>query len=396
MLDSRAPADPPVVLSLDVGSSSLKAAVRDPDLRMHAEISGLRDGPEAEPAHVTISGTGSFVEHARLSDGWTGAVAEIADAMARRGLYPDVIAHRVVHGTPLLAEPRRADELLVARLRGEAHLDPLHLPRQLAVLEEARARWPGAEMVLVPDGGFFAVLPQEAVTLPLPAEARATGLRRWGFHGLAVQSVIDLLPGLGGAVVVHLGSGCSVTAVQDGRPRSTTMALSPAGGIPSLTRSGDLDPEVVLRLVEQADGSVPAVRELLNRRSGVAGLAGGRTDVRELLAADDAAADLALRVFVRSVAMATAAAVTTLDTWDSLVFSGGIGQHSGEVRELVCARLLTLRHGVPGGSVPSERLVGAGVRVLAVPIDEEAVIDRLARGVLPAVPRPRGFALPKR
>jgi acetate kinase len=198
-----------------------------------------------------------------------------------------------------------------------------------------------------------------------------------------VQSVVDSVPGLGAAVVVHLGSGCSVSAVQDGASRATTMALSPAGGVPSLTRSGDLDPEVVLRLVEMHDGSVPAVRELVNRRSGVAGLSGGRTDVRELLAADDDTAVLALRVFVRDVAMAAAAAVTTLDRWDTLVFTGGIGLHSAEIRERVCERLLPLRPGAATRSgTPSERLTATGLRVLGVPVDEEAVMDRLARALV--------------
>ncbi|MGY1726332.1 hypothetical protein ACI79J_05125 [Geodermatophilus sp. SYSU D01062] len=396
MSDQPPATDPPVVLSLDVGSSSLKAAVRDPDLRLRVEVAGLRDEPGGEPARVTVTGTGSFVEHARLPGGWAGATAEVADAVARRGLHPHVVAHRVVHGSPLLTGPRRADAAVLARLRAEAHLDPLHLPRQLAVLDEARTCWPAAEVVLVPDGGFFAGLPDDAVTLPLPAEARAAGLRRWGFHGLAVQSVVDLLPGLGGAVVVHLGSGCSVSAVQDGRPRSTTMALSPAGGIPSLTRSGDLDPEVVLRLVELADGSVPAVRDLLHRRSGVAGVSGGRTDVRELLAAQDGSADLALRVFVRAVATAAAGAVTTLDSWDALVFTGGVGRNSAELRERVCARLLPLRHVPETGGAPSERLVGTGLRVLAVPVDEEAVMDRLARRVVAGLPGGRGLAVPQR
>ncbi|MGY1669818.1 hypothetical protein [Geodermatophilus sp. SYSU D00710] len=396
MLDHPAPARPPVVLSLDAGSSSLEAAVRDPDLRLRVEITGLdRTGPGAA-AHVTISGTDSVVEHARLPGGWAGALTEVADAMARRALRPQVVAHRVVQGTRLLTGPRRAAPTVLAGLHAEAGLDPLHLPRQLAVLEEARTHWPAAEVVLVPDDGFFAALPDEAVVLALPAEARAAGLRRWGYHGLAVQSVVDLLPGLGGAVVVHLGGGCSVAAVQDGRPRSTTTALSPVGGIPSPTRSGDLDPEVVLRLVELAGGSVPAVRELLARRSGVAGIAGGRADLRELVTADDRAGALALRVFVRSVAMAVAGAVTTLDTWDAVVFSGGIGQHSAELRERVCERLLPLRHVGDAGGVPSERLVGTGVRVLAVPVDEEAVMDRLARGVVAAVPGGRGVAVPQR
>jgi len=250
------------------------------------------------------------------------------------------------------------------------------------VLQQGRVVWPDAEVLLVPDNLFHRSLPDEAVELPLPAEVRATGLRRWGFHGLAVQSVVDELPGLGSGVVVHLGSGCSVTAVQGGASRSTSMSLSPAGGIPSVTRSGDLDPEVVLRLVDAGGGSISGVRELLNQRSGISGLSGGRTDIRGLLAAADPAADLAVRVFVRQVAMSIAAAVTTLDGWDTLVFTGGIGMNSEEIRERICARLLPIRPGATEyAGPPSQRLVATGLRVCTVPVDEEAVMDRLARAV---------------
>jgi acetate kinase len=372
------PGGAPVVLSLNVGSSSLKAAVRDPALRLHVDVAGL-DGADAR---MTIRTPGSAARTLPLDGGWGAALPAVAAALDDRRLRPGVVASRIVHGSPLLRRARTAGDDLLGRLRAEADLDPLHLPRQLDVVERARRQWPRARTVLVPDTAFHESLPDEATTLPLPADVRAAGLRRWGFHGLAVQSVVDEVPGLGSAVVVHLGSGCSVTAVDSGVPRHTSMALSPAGGVPSLTRSGDLDPEVVLRLVGSA-GSVAAARELLNRRSGVAGLAGGRTDVRALLAAPDAEADLALRVFVRDVAMAVAAAVTTLDGWDSLVFTGGIGVNSAEIRERVCSRLLALRPGT--GALlgqPSERLVATGLRVLALPVDEEAVMDRLARAAL--------------
>ncbi|WP_457035330.1 flavodoxin domain-containing protein [Geodermatophilus sp. SYSU D01176] len=364
-----------MVLSLNVGSSSLKAAVRDPALRLRLHAAGL----DGSAGRITVEVPGSPLEDAGSCAGWDDVLAAVAAALARHGLRPDVVAHRIVHGSPVLRRVAPAGGALLARLRAEADLDPLHLPRQLDVVDAAGRQWPRARVVLVPDSGVHDRLPDEAVALPLPADARGAGLRRWGFHGLAVQSVVELVPGLGRAVVVHLGSGCSVTAVDSGIPRHTTMALSPAGGVPSLTRSGDLDPEVVLRLVHR-EGSTAAVRDLLNRRSGVAGLSGGRTDLRALLEAEDAAADLAVRVFVRDVAMAVAAAVTTLDGWDSLVFTGGIGVNSAEVRERVCARLLPLRPGstrFPGS--PSERLVATGLRVLAVPVDEEAVMDRLAR-----------------
>lgn len=256
----------------------------------------------------------------------------------------------------------------------------LHLPRQLDVVDRARRCWPDAQVVFCPDSGFHRQLPDEPETLPLPQRASVLG------GGASTDwrcSVVDQLPDLGSAVVAHLGSGCSGTAVADRASRHTTMAISPAGGVPSLTRSGDLDPEVVLQLVDAAGGDVDAVRRMVNQRSGVAGLSGGRTDVRQLLRDGDRAADLAIRVFVGDIAMAVAGAVTTLDRWDALVFTGGIGTGSAVVRERVCARLLSLRPDAathPGQA--TAQLAASGVRVLVQPVDEEAVTDRLARVTL--------------
>jgi acetate kinase len=371
----RAPA---AVLALNVGSSSLKATVRDPKLRLRIHVEDLHE----TGGRLTAWSPGAAEDRFPVHGGWPAALGEVARAVAGRRLRPVVVVHRVVLGSALLTRPVRADAALLARLRAEEHLAPLHLPRQLDVVEEARRHWPEAEVVLCPDSGFHSGLPDEEVALPLPPGVRASGLRRWGFHGLAVESVVETVPDLGSAVVAHLGSGCSVSSVAHGRSVHTTMAVSPAGGIPSLTRSGDLDPEVVLQMVAMAAGDVAAVRRVLNLESGVAGLSGGRSDLRTLLAAEDAAADLAVRVFVRSVAMAIAAAVTVLDRWDALVFTGGIGTGSAEIRERVCGHLLTLRPGTEtGGRAPSDRLEAGGVRVLAVPVDEEAVMDRLVRAM---------------
>ncbi|HTZ45293.1 MAG TPA: hypothetical protein VMB79_15645, partial [Jatrophihabitans sp.] len=211
----------------------------------------------------------------------------------------------------------------------------------------------------------------------------------YGFHGLSVQSVLDARPDLDQAVIAHLGSGCSVTAVAGGRSRYTTMSLTPTGGMVSGTRSGDLDPEVVLYLLGERGYSADRLRALLDGHSGLAGLAAGRHDVRDLLAADDPDAALALAVLADSAARAIAGCATALDSWDALVFTGGVGEHAGPVREAICARLLPLRARRPGDAVPAggtatERLAATGVRVLVVPADEEAVLDRLARAALAA------------
>lgn len=369
--------DPSLVLALDVGPDGLVAEVRDPDLRMRAELTGL----DGDPGRLVVGGTGSFVEHALVHDGWRTAVAAVADAAARRGLHPAVVAHRLAGDGALPAGPCEADDALLGQLRTGA--DPRERARQLDAVGAARACWPGAVQVLCPDTVFHRGLPDEAATLPLPAADRGRGLRRRGAAGLALQSVVDALPGLGPAVVVHLDHRSEVTAVDGGRPRSTTTALGPAGGLPSATGSGDLDPEVVLRVVSAHGGSVATARRVLGERSGLAALSGGDGDLRRLLDTPGAAADLACRVFVQRVAMAVAGAVTTLDRWDALVFSGHLGAGSAELRERVCARLLPLR---PGAAVAagrySDRLRATGLRVVVTAADVGAELDRLARGVV--------------
>jgi acetate kinase len=349
------------------------------------ELSGL----DRELGRLVVSGTGSFVEHSLVHDGWNSALDAVAEAAGRRGLHPAVVVHRVAQGGEALIGPRAADDELLRLLRRAASLDPLHLPRQLDVADASRAFWPGAVQVLCPDSLFHRGLPDEAVVLPLPAAERTGGLRRWGADGLVLESVVHQLPDLGPAVVVHLGSGWSVTSVDRGRPWATTAGLSAAGGLPSSTGSGDLDPEVVLRMVSEHGGSVDAVRRILHQQSGAAGLTGGEGDVRRLLTAADPAADLAVRVLVRQVAMAVAGAVTTLDRWDGLVFTGSTGVECEDLRERVCARLLPLRPGSTGAAGRySDRLRASGLRVAVVAADVGAELDRVARAVVGAG-RPR-------
>jgi acetate kinase len=201
---------------------------------------------------------------------------------------------------------------------------------------------------------------------------------------LSIQSVLHAKPDLGGAVIAHLGSGCSVTAVADGLPRHTSMSFTPTSGTVSTTRSGDLDPEIVLFLIEEHGFSVERLRGLLDRSSGVAGIAGGRRDLRDLLASDDADAALAFDVFVTDIAMTIAACATTLDDWDSLVFTGGIGENSDIVRDRILDRLITLRAGPSGDPDRARAFAATGVRVLVVPADEEGVLDRLSRAFVSA------------
>ena len=335
-----------VVLAINPGSSSLKAAVRSPDVVLQTSFDV--DSREAVVDRLT----------------------ELADQVRRQEIRPYAVGHRVVHGGPDHTRTTVVDDALLADLRRAVPMAPLHLPTDLAVIEAARRTWPDAVHVACFDTAFHADLPAVSRRLPVAGELTERGVRRYGFHGLSIQSVLRSQPDLDDVVIAHLGSGCSVTAVSGGRSRHTTMSLTPTGGMLSATRSGDLDPEIVLFLIEQEGYDVPALRELLDRHSGLAGIAGGRSDLRELLEAEptDGAARLAVEAFVRATATAIAGCALALDRFDALVFTGGIGEHATSIRERVVDRLARL---------------GAGsVEVRVVPADEQVVIDDEVRSLL--------------
>jgi acetate kinase len=359
-----------VVLAVNPGSASLKVVLRDPEPSLAVDIDRLG---AADASWITDGVSTPY------SADLPAALRLLADLLTSRGIRPDAVAHRVVHGGPVFDRATVVTDLVRKELAELTAWAPLHLPGELASIDTARAAWPDAVHIACFDTAFHHTLPDEARRLPLPASADALGLRRYGFHGLSVQSIVDSVPDLRDAVVAHLGSGCSVTAVSGGRSVHTSMSVTPTSGVMSGTRCGDLDPEIPLLLLAQSGATPDTVRELLDRRSGLAGIAGGRHDVRDLLAVrdHDPAADLALRVFTRSVAMAIAAAATALPRWDTLVFTGGIGEHSPDIRDEICRRLAT----VWPTSDP---------RVLTVPADEAAVMDRESRLLLAASDRPEG------
>jgi acetate kinase len=352
-----------VVLSINPGSRSLKAAAHD--------AAGARVWEHSVPTPTTDPGS---------------AVAEIARRLAQEGFSVSAVAHRVVHGGPLHVAPERVDDELVADLRQLVDLAPLHLPGDLDSIEAARARWPDVAHLACFDTAFHATLPPAARRLPLPDRVGALGVRRYGFHGLSVQHVVDTVPGLGRAAVAHLGGGCSVTAVAGGRSVQTSMSFSPTGGLPSVSRSGDLDPEVLLFLLDRG-WTTAELRDLVDRSSGLAGISGGLTDVAELTdraAAGDPDCQLAMEVFCTAVASTVAGCTAVLGGLDTLVFTGGIGEHSAPVRAAVTRRLQHLGVDVdPTAPVPGTiSRPGAEVRTVVVTADEEQVMDRQARQLL--------------
>jgi acetate kinase len=297
------------------------------------------------------------------------------------------VAHRFVHGGRRFRDPVVIDDAVVRELEGAVELAPLHNAPALAAIKQARQVLPNLFHVAVFDSAFHSTIPAEASTYALPERVREEwGVRRYGFHGLSVQWASErvLVPRL---VVCHLGGGCSVTAVRDGRSVDTTMGFTPLEGVPMATRSGSVDPGALLYLLRH-QLTLEELDHLLEHESGLAGLSGISGDVSELEASDAPAARLALAVFSYRVATAVGAMAAALGGLDAIVFTAGIGENSTSVRAAVCERL-----GFFGVELDSEGNEAARpdstvstpdspVRVVVVEAREDIVAARATRELL--------------
>jgi acetate kinase len=297
------------------------------------------------------------------------------------------VAHRVVHGGARFREPVVIDDAVVLELEGAVELAPLHNAPALAAIKEARRRLPEVPHVAVFDSAFHATIPPEASTYALPASVRDNwGIRRFGFHGLSVQWASDRVrvPRL---VVCHLGGGCSVTAVRDGRSIDTTMGFTPLEGVPMATRPGSVDPGALLYLLEH-HLTLEELDRMLERESGLLGLSGLSGDVHELEESDAPAARLALAVFTYRVATAVGAMATALGGLDALIFTAGIGENSAYVRAAICERLgylgVEIDTEANAAARPDTGITAAGgsVEVIVLEAREDVVAARAARQVL--------------
>ena len=331
---------------------------------------------------VVNAGSTSLKLSAVEDDDSAEPVASLAEA-------PSVgaVAHRIVHGGARFRGPVVIDDEVRRELDALTELAPLHNAPALRALDEARRVLPSVPHVGVFDTAFHATMPEEAYTYALPRRWREElGIRRYGFHGLSVAWAAErvTVPRL---VVCHLGGGCSVTAVLDGRSVDTTMGFSPLEGVPMATRPGTIDPEILLYLQRHGAATVDELEHALEHESGFVGLA-GTTRVEELEARDDDDARLALAVFCRRVAGAVASAAAALGGADALVFTAGIGEGSAPVRAEICRRSRFLgieldeqanTEARPDADVST---VGSAMRVWVVHAREDVIAARAARALL--------------
>jgi acetate kinase len=343
------------ILLLNAGSSSLKGTLMESaDGTVVAR--GLADWAGSATRYQYAGADGKDRSEEVPWRGHAKAVQRFAfDLMhAEAVVLPDrsalaAVGHRVVHGGQFKSSVRITPEIR-SRITALADLAPLHNPPSLETLAAAEAELPGVPQVAVFDTAFHATLPPEACTYPVPAKwTREWGIRRFGFHGLSHAYCARRAAEMLGRpaeelrlVICHLGHGCSASAVRGGRSVDTTMGFTPLDGLMMATRSGSVDPSIVLH-VQQHHGLTPEqVETALNRESGLLGVSGTSGDMRQILAAvraGDEQARLALAVYTHRVRQAVGAFAVTMGGIDALVFTAGVGEHAAEVRQAVCVGL---------------------------------------------------------
>ena len=380
------------VLTLNAGSSSLKFAVFSATQPIRKLLSGAvsRIGLPGATLAITAGSTPEAVHPLDIPDHARALEAMFEHLEPHYPLARAAAAgHRVVHGGPRFDGARLTTPDVLAELRRLSPLDVDHLPAEIAIVEAMSRRAPALPQVACFDTAFHRTMPRVARLIAVPRRYQADGVQRYGFHGLSCTFLIEELGRVAGdetargrVVLAHLGSGASLTAVLDGRSVDTTMGFTPNSGIAMGTRSGDLDPGVLVYLLRNEGMSAGALDDLLNRRSGLYGLSETSPDMRDLLAREqeDARAADAVALFCHQAKKAIGALAATLGGVDTLVFSGGIGERSATVRARVARGLEHLgvhlddARNEAGAPILSTDASRCTVRVLRT--DEESIIAR--------------------
>jgi acetate kinase len=347
--DARSVAEAPTaqLLVLNAGSSSLKFALFAlPGLGREAHGRIERIG--SDDARFETEENAEHQRHEFDAADHAAAAGALFDWLAPRSARLAAAGHRVVYAPEGCSGPARVDEALLSALRPLVPRDPEHLPHEIGLIEAVRARWPALPQVACFDTSFHATLPRVAQMFAIPRRYFDAGVRRHGFHGLSYEYLMHALAREAGAaaakgrvVLAHLGNGASLAAVRGGRSLDTSMGFTPTGGVPMSTRSGDLDPGVLRELAQRDALDVARLDALLTQQSGLLGVSGSSSDMRDLEAreAEDPRAADAVALFCYAVKKCIGAYAAALGGLDALVFSGGIGENDAAVRARICSGL---------------------------------------------------------
>ncbi|MGB0084554.1 MAG: acetate/propionate family kinase [Rhodomicrobiaceae bacterium] len=380
---------PQFLLVLNAGSSSVKFSVFEMDgplaLRWRGQIEGFGASPVFE-----VSENGAPVISRPFETGGSESPHKAAFAALFDWLFGVIernalvaAGHRVVHGGGVFTEPVVIDADMLARIDSFSPLAPLHQPHNVAGIRAVADLVPRLMQVACFDTAFHRTIPAEAYTLALPKALRDAGLRRYGFHGLSYENIVERLPehlepGQTKVIAAHLGNGASLCAIENGKSIETTMGFTALDGLVMGTRAGLLDPGVVLHLVQAYNLSARELETLLYKRCGLLGLSGETNDMRALLDSGAPEARLAVDCFVYRAAREIGALTAALGGLDALVFTAGIGERSAEIRRRICARLgwlgVELDSGANAAHRPRISAPDSRVAVLIIPADEEHII----------------------
>ena len=389
------------ILTLNAGSSSIKFALfaAGAAIPQQPELVGQIDGIGAvggQPAHITVKdAAGLTLDDSDLDlDGPSetphkAALRLLVDWLHKHeaGWRVAGVGHRVVHGAQKFSQPIVLDAAMVDELRGFIPLAPLHQPHNLAGIDALSAALPGVPQVACFDTAFHRSQPEVAQLFALPRAITAQGVRRYGFHGLSYEYIAEVLPqrmeaarANGRVIVAHLGNGASMCAMTRLKSQATTMGFTAVEGLMMGTRTGNLDPGVLLYLMEYQQMDAKALTRLLYKESGLLGVSGISQDMRVLLESPAPEAREAVELFCYRIVREIGSLAAALGGLDALVFTGGIGERGAQVRQQVCAQLgwlgLRLDEAANSTNAPKISAADSQIEACVIPTNEEWIIAR--------------------
>jgi propionate kinase len=389
----------PRILTINGGSSSIKFALFEAGDPLRRILEGEIERIGFPEAALRVKGLNPADDFSRLvtAPDHTVAVGALMDWIEERSGRDALTAmgHRVVHGGPKYSKPQRITTEMVEELHRLSPFDPEHLPLEIELIEAFRQRYPTLLQVACFDTAFHRTMPRVASLLPIPRRYEAAGVRRYGFHGLSYEFLMEELALLGDpaatkgrVILAHLGNGASLAAVHDGKSIDTSMGFTPTAGLVMSSRSGDLDPGLVSYLARTEQMTATQFQEMVNHASGLLGVSETSSDMRDLLdrEAQDVRAAEAVALFCYQVKKWIGAFAAALGGLDTLVFAGGIGENAPLIRERICDGLgflgIELNQKRNTKNAPLISPDAGRVKVRVTRTDEELVIARSATRVL--------------
>jgi acetate kinase len=387
------------VLTINGGSSSIKFALFEVGAALRQILGGELERIGLPEATLRVKGSNpadNFSRPVTAADhtAAVGAMMEWIEEHSGRDALA-AVGHRVVHGGPKYSKPQQVTAEMVEELHRFSPFDPEHLPLEIELIEAFRQRHPGLPQVACFDTAFHRTMPRVATLLPIPRRYEAQGVRRYGFHGLSYEFLMEELAHLadpaatkGRVILAHLGNGASLAAVRDGKSIDTSMGFTPTAGLVMSSRSGDLDPGLVSYLARTEQMSAAQFQKMVNHESGLLGVSETSSDMRDLLEREtqDIRAAEAVALFCYQAKKWIGAFAAALGGLDTLVFAGGIGENAPPVRERICDGLgflgveLDRERNVKNAPLVSSDTVRVKVRVIHT--DEELMIARSTARVL--------------